>query len=536
MEGAKYWKKRSIKRSLTAEKQAEQYQKQIARIYRKAEKQIQSDINDVYRSYAKGTGIDVDKLLEKLSFDDTTKHWLKMKKDGNLEYITKNYKSRINRLEQIQGELYSKIHDIRNDEVVLQTKSHTEVANETYNRTVFDTQQGVGQPIAFGGLTQNNLDKVLQSNWQGANYSNRIWSNTDRLATTVRDELGSALLTGKSRRRVSREVAERFDVANHVADRLIRTETNYIQNQVEADVNEEMGFERYVYVAVLDSRTSQICGVTDKLIFKLAYKKVGVNYPPLHPNCRSTTRVYLGKEFEPKTRRAKDVDGNTIEIENMSYKKWKKAYGIDDVQPTTIPEANAKTKNVTNKEYVGVKKTREMNPAVAVKANPRYGEKGGKYNTNCQKTVPTYELRRRGFNLEALPRDKNSHFFDNNLKLPSAWGAKDMDFKGYEVKNGRVVTKPIGDMIKKLNEYPEGARIQMNYSYTRRKSGHTIVVEKVPKSEQYPQGVMFVDPQPGKITSKFDPKGKHKFSLLRLDNRDIEPGLVDFIAKPKGKR
>jgi len=535
MEGSKYFKKRSIKRTITAEKEAKQYQKAIARLYSKAEKQIQSDINGIYKTYAKGAGLDTEKLLEKLSFDDTTKFWLKMKQSGNLEYITRNYSSRINRLEQLQGELYSKIHEIRNDEVNLQTKSHTETINEAYNRTIFDTQKGVGQPIAFGGLNQPLVDNMLKRDWLGANYSNRVWSNTDRLATNVRDELGTALLTGRSPRRVTKDIQEKFDVAHHVADRLIRTETNYFQNEAEFEANVDMGFDEYIYIAVLDSRTSTICGVTDKLKFKFKDKKTGINYPPLHPNCRSSTRVFIGDEYEPKTRNARDGDGNIVEVANIPYTEWKKAYDIQNQAPSTIVKANAKTKNVTNEQYLGVPKSRVMTPERAVKANPRYSE-GGKFRTNCQKCVPVYELRRRGFNLEALPRDKNSHFVDNDRKLPSAWGEKKMDYNGREVKNGRVVSKPLSGMIKALGEFPEGSRVQMNYQYTRRRSGHTIVVEKVAKSDKYPQGVMFVDPQPGTITNKFDPKGKNKFSLLRLDNRDIEPGIVDLIAKPKGKK
>lgn len=39
----------------------------------------------------------------------------------------------------------------------------------------------------------------------------------------------------------------------------------------------------------------------------------------------------------------------------------------------------------------------------AAKANPRFAE-GGQYMINCQRCVPTYELRRRGYNVVALPR------------------------------------------------------------------------------------------------------------------------------------
>jgi hypothetical protein len=51
---------------------------------------------------------------------------------------------------------------------------------------------------------------------------------------------------------------------------------------------------------------------------------VGKNFPPLHPNCRSKTRAYLGEEVEKTLkRRARDsITGKNQVIGNMSYKEW----------------------------------------------------------------------------------------------------------------------------------------------------------------------------------------------------------------------
>lgn len=366
MKSAKYWKSRSVKRTAYSEKQAEQRSKEIARLYAKAEQQVIQDINEVYRTYAKGAGIDVDRLLKKLSVDDTTKFWLDMRKKGHLEYMGQNYKSRITRLEQIKGQIYDTVRSIAPKENEAHTKAHTQTINDAFNRTIFDTSKGVGENISFGGLNPNTLDSMLRTKWSGRNYSENVWSNTDRIATYVKDELGTALLTGKSPRRVTEDVQEKFKVSKTVADRLIRTETNYFQNDAEAKANEEMGLERYIYVATLDRRTSTICGDTDGSVFLLKKREVGVNYPPLHPNCRSTTRVYLGKEFEPKTRIARDEDGNNVQVENMTYRKWRELNKVDDVKPTNPPKPTApKTKisvvDQSNKQKVTTKTVKHVN-------------------------------------------------------------------------------------------------------------------------------------------------------------------------------
>lgn len=372
---AEYWDKRSIDRSVLAERSAEARAKEVRAVYDRAQREVTADINKIYRTYAKGEGIDVDKLLEKMSVEDTHKFWLKMKADGNLEYITSNYQSRITRLEMIKGELYSKVRSIADDENAIHTATHVDTINTAFNTNVFDTAQGLNANIAFTGLNTQTLDAMLNNTWQGANYSQRIWGNTNLLATTVKDQLGSALLTGKSPRRVSAEIAEKFDVSRYVANRLVRTETNYFQNEAEAQSNEAMGLERYKFVATLDSRTSEVCQNRDDKVFLLKDRSTGVNYPPMHPQCRSTTRVYLGDEFEPKTRTARNAEGKNVEVENMSYRQWAKANAVQPVQPSVIPTPKpptqiAVTVNQT-KSGVKIKQSTEKKNALPVEPTIR---------------------------------------------------------------------------------------------------------------------------------------------------------------------
>lgn len=335
---SKYWKKRTVQRTVRAEKEAEKRALEIQRIYTRAENQVVQEINTIYRTYAKGAGLDVDKLLQKLSIEETHKFWLDMKQKGHLDYITSNYSSRITRLEQIKGQLFDQISSVAQSENDVHTQAHTATINEAFNRTIFDTSRGINQNIVFGGLNPNIVNGMLNQDWQGSNYSKRIWGNTNQLATYVQEELGSALLTGRSPQRVTRDIQEKFGVSKYVADRLIRTETNYFQNEAEAVANEQMKLDRYIFVATLDRRTSTICASTDGRIFNLKDRVTGVNYPPMHPNCRSTTRVYLGKEYEPKTRLARDENGKNVEVENMTYREWKKNHDVlSDVQPTKPP-------------------------------------------------------------------------------------------------------------------------------------------------------------------------------------------------------
>ncbi len=93
-----------------------------------------------------------------------------------------------------------------------------------------------------------------------------------------------------------------------------------------------VGISQYQILATLDSRTSWICQDMDGVIIPLSEKEVGVNYPPFHPNCRTTTIPYfepdeIDEQFGIGTRLAKDENGKYMEIPaNIAYKQWKEKY------------------------------------------------------------------------------------------------------------------------------------------------------------------------------------------------------------------
>lgn len=80
----------------------------------------------------------------------------------------------------------------------------------------------------------------------------------------------------------------RMQVGYNNAERLIRTELNYVQTRAAADsiVSAEMGY--YQFIAVMDNRTTPICQSLDGEIFPIIELSQGENAPPMHVCCRST--------------------------------------------------------------------------------------------------------------------------------------------------------------------------------------------------------------------------------------------------------
>lgn len=319
-----YWDKRALNRLSEAEKLSDTYIKRIEKIYEQAYRNINDELESIYRNYSTETGIDVQKLKQKLTKSQTSIIWKALDKLGLNKYVKNNYKSRISRLEQIQAQIYAKAKEIYSKEEKEQKMCYKGVINHSYNKTIYDVQMGTGYDFSFSRIDDNLVKALLNEKWSGKNYSERIWGNTDILANSVSEIIGGALLSGQSIQKTAKQIRDRFNVGKYYSERLVRTETNYFNNQVDAMAYEEMGIDKYVFVATLDNRTSEICQMMDNKIFKYKDMERGVNYPPMHVNCRSKTRGYLGEDVEKRLkRRARNpITGKTEIIDNMSYKEW----------------------------------------------------------------------------------------------------------------------------------------------------------------------------------------------------------------------
>lgn len=359
----KYWDKRALQRLTDAEKISDEHIKRVKDIYKKAFRDIEKDIQDVYINYSKETGLDIQKLKSLLSKKETDKVWKTLKRQGLDKYIKGNYKARISRLEKIQAQIYAKAKQIYPKEELEHTMTYKGVINDSYYKAVYDTQMGTGHNFSFSKIDENLENSLLSERWSGKNYSQRIWGNTDILADSLADVIGSGLLSGQSVQKMTKQIKDRFKVGQYYAERLIRTETNHFHNQVDAMAYEEMGVEYYVFVATLDNRTSEICQNMDGKKFAYKDKVEGENYPPLHPNCRSKTRGYIDEETERElTRRARNpITGKNEIIPNMSYKEWlekqKIKYG-DTAVNNSVKKVRNKT---TDKAQFGKYKERLKN-------------------------------------------------------------------------------------------------------------------------------------------------------------------------------
>lgn len=360
-----YWEKRALKLELLTQEKASDTVKAVCRNYNQAQRNIADQIEKIFTRYVNNNeALNEEKALRLLSekqtaecrqrllelYNSTDDPGLRAEIRARLEAPA--YANRISGLQALRDRIYIDCRMLGLAEVELVRDRLMDVLEQSYYRQTFDIQQGVGLHYDFSRMDNRQMQAIVAQKWEGGNYSSRIWDNNRQFAEAVEHTIAAGILSGQSFRDMSdnlRHVIGEDDSegAKHKSMRLIRTECNHVATQGQMLGYEAGGIEWYLFLATLDLATSAICRSLDRKRFPVSEAKTGVNLPPMHPHCRSTTMPEVDAEVLAKINRAArdPVTGKSITVPgNMSYAEWYKKY----VQGN--PDAEANEKKIKNKQ------------------------------------------------------------------------------------------------------------------------------------------------------------------------------------------
>lgn len=330
MNNGEYWRKRSEIREARAYSNCLEATNGLVNAYRDTAANIRREINDFYNRFATENGMDYADAVKLLNREEALE-WrtsvegyieeIRREKDPAVrerlmqEYDARAYGSRITRLESLNGSIdteLSKLYARANEQFQqLLGENYT----DGYYQAIYDIQSRYGYSSAFATVNSKVVENALTYPWSGANFSDRLWKHKFELLNQLRETLTTGLIRGESVQDMSKRLAERMNVSRSNALRLIRTESSHIHNVAELDAYKACGFEEYEYMASFGERTCDACGGLDGQRFKLSEKQPGVNFPPLHPNCRCTTIA-----VDP------DDDLEDIKSGELDYEQWYQKY------------------------------------------------------------------------------------------------------------------------------------------------------------------------------------------------------------------
>lgn len=339
-----------------AEKQADQFDK----IYQEAKTYLDKEINKIFDKFQRDYGlsqVDAKQVLknmkDKKNLNELRKVLEARPNDPNIQRLLADldspaYSFRMKRLERLSDDLDRMRESIYHSEKTGSDAFYSDFMKDSYYKATFDLQQQTGLAYGFSGLPESEIKHLQSFSWldDGSTYSTDIWKNTGKLTSSIKDELLISLMTGRDTRETAQAIAERFNVGQNDARRLVRTESAFFHNQMELLSYEEADIEKYIFVAVLDKRTSHICQEHDNKVYDRDKATPGVNCPPMHPWCRSTTVAYdEDADYSKLKRRARNPETGKTELvpADMTYKEWYSKYvDGEDVVKESKPEVDDK--------------------------------------------------------------------------------------------------------------------------------------------------------------------------------------------------
>lgn len=339
MKSNQYWKNRSAKRMYEYHTEADRVADDIAQAYIDSTNYINNEIEKIFRTFQIEGGLTESEARELLNNTPgqvklaNLKEYIKQIKDPKKQQTLLNminspaYSYRIKRFERLQEDIDRQTRELAEFEQKTTKNHYVQLSGEAYNRTMFDIQRGIGFGFPFSKMPVSRINEILKNNWSGQHFSARIWGRAEDINQTLKEELLTQFMTGRSCRKTAAEISDRMAVGAFEARRLVRTESTYIANSAELESYKECGIEQFRFLATLDMRTSDLCASMDGKVFPVEEGVPGTNIPPLHPWCRSTTVAVIdGAVLSDLKRRASDPEtGKSYLVSaDTTYEEWQK--------------------------------------------------------------------------------------------------------------------------------------------------------------------------------------------------------------------
>lgn len=423
--------------------------------------------------------------------------------------------------------------------------------------------------------------KKIYNSVGGATFSDRVWSNIDVLKGKLDGLIATQMIQGKN----PREIAEKLTglvsktVSNHeyVTERLVKTESSRIMFTAQRDQLKRGGYKYCEWYA--EAKACKICRKIANNPSEYGdgiYKLNSVPEIPVHPNCMCSIGGLEPSIFDKEPEEIEEDDpisphvlmdgvkrGKPMSIEeadqhnaNLKYlgltpEKRKQIKDLRENLNPLLEWINDEYKKINNFEYRKGQKDKdpeawERREAFYNKEVDRYKKMRAEYYKlkqethlyaiNCQRCAPAYELRRRGYDVEALPNPQSTH--EITYGIPARmWRNEDgspSQRTMLEARNNKSVTKEL------LEKMKPGERGTLSWIWSgNSRSGHIVNVERTEK------GLLVIDPQIGEIEETFeDYMGMNKFrksyykrkvgvNYNRTDDKFIDLEHIDLIVKAR---
>ncbi|WP_432721146.1 minor capsid protein [Staphylococcus shinii] len=453
-----YWNKRAMRVIQIEAKKDDDVIDEVRKITNSTMSQLSNEIYSFYAKYATAEGITVDEAKKKIQktdikeFEARVAQYVKNKdfsEKANSELRQYNTKMYVSRERMLLQQLSA---------IMVNGTALTEVEMNEYLETSVDReverQAGILGDVR---VKPNQVRAIVNADFHGQTWSERLWGDMEQTRKMVLKTVQNTLLRGRHPNEFVPELSKKMGVTTSDAKRLLITETARVQSEAQKlHYQETMGADATIeFVAKLDDRTTDECRGANGNKIKVSEMVAGVNVPPLHPYCRSTT--------------VPAVDDIDDELEAF-FKEREGKYNLKNVEdeldeqldPEPAPEELIFNEQLT--EAFGEEQIEELKRQLE---NNKDVEGAKEYRKIWNHFAPDMTIQK-------LPSNKTAHFdpMSEKVKMPTAnLAERDEVVIGGEKREGtddyKTVIHEFSHMIDlSIQKELKGAKNMLNGAYS----------------------------------------------------------------------
>ncbi|WP_368909093.1 minor capsid protein [Staphylococcus epidermidis] len=339
---------------------------EVERIILQMYAEIAKELLAFYAKYATDTGLTIQEVMKKAddfdvyAFRNKAKKYVKRKDfsdEANNALKLYNLSMKVSREKLLKQQLDLIVKD-----------STLDIQDEIEKKLVDAVDREVKRQAYILGehvkIDETKVKAVVNSNFKGVNWSTRLWQDMAVVQKEVEKTTSNVLLRGRHPNEYIKDFKKQINTTTYNASRLLVTESARVQAESQKlTYLKELGEDgEYKYVAKIDKKTSKICHSLNGKIFKVKDMIPGINAPPMHPWCRSTTVPHVGNwrdKFFNERKGKYQTENKESEKEKIQEKAKKEM--LDMIRSGKIKlDINPEKQNRHNKEHELFKQSVEM--------------------------------------------------------------------------------------------------------------------------------------------------------------------------------
>lgn len=285
-----YWHSRQTLADAAMEKDERALSVRVHNAYESELRRLNREIAEYYQRYGENGVLEYRRLMETMDAKDREllirdcDEFLRQHPDMQSIVDVRKSIYQLNRLEGLQASARLHLYQATGD-VVQRIDNH--IVRQSL-RGANTAAEAMGFGRSFYSMDSDAVRRFVDTVWTGnTSYSQRIWDNTETLASYVAQDMSKALARGDSYQRIAKALEKRFvDVPQSSLMRLVYTEGTYVSRMAQVEELKREGLDSYTIEVVHDERACEECEGVNGSTFRFEDMQVGVNFPPLHPYCR----------------------------------------------------------------------------------------------------------------------------------------------------------------------------------------------------------------------------------------------------------